>query len=388
MWSVGAAAQAETTTTEIAEFDTVVHTLCGKQVALLGESPIHGFGRTLEFKVALVRRLVDTCHYNAFFIESGTYDFIDIQKKLSAGQPVTDAMISAALGGVWANQEVQSLIPFLREKAQAGSLTLGGLDDQLGAGTYAQQQMPTDLVQYLPDDKRAQCLATLQRHTLWQYTDASPYSPADKAKIVGCLHDIQAHIAPTAPWAKEDSTLIDSLQRNFARNFTEDDFAKPDQNLKWINDREQSMYLNFQWWRARLPPHSKIIIWAATVHTANQLNDLDGFKGRVPLGSLIRRDFGSQAFSLGFTAYSGNYAFTHQPVRQLSVAPATSLEAQPFAHRNANTIYLSRKQLRHLGSIAARPLGTSFTTARWDTVLDGLVVFRKERAPKYLHPYR
>ncbi len=48
-----------------AETDRVVRDLCGKNVAMLGESPLHGFGKTLEFKVELVRRLVDECHFNA-----------------------------------------------------------------------------------------------------------------------------------------------------------------------------------------------------------------------------------------------------------------------------------------------------------------------------------
>ena len=66
--------------------DLVVHELCGKRIALLGESPSHGYGRTLQFKVELVRRLIDECHYNAFFIESGIYDFLNFRKKLKSGQ--------------------------------------------------------------------------------------------------------------------------------------------------------------------------------------------------------------------------------------------------------------------------------------------------------------
>ena len=68
------------------------------------------------------------------------------------------------------------LIPFLRGKVNAGSLALGGLDDQIARGTYAQHEMPSDLVEYLQDDERSLCLATLQKHTLWQYTDDAPYS--------------------------------------------------------------------------------------------------------------------------------------------------------------------------------------------------------------------
>src|SRR5260370_11681775 len=74
--------------------DHVVHELCGKRIALLGESPSHGYGRTMQFKAELARRLVDECHYGAFFIESGIYDFLNIQKKLKSGQEVTEPMIA------------------------------------------------------------------------------------------------------------------------------------------------------------------------------------------------------------------------------------------------------------------------------------------------------
>jgi len=388
--AAGQSPRPSTPAAEIMDTDLVVHDLCGKNVALLGESPLHSFGKTLKFKVAVVRRLVDECHYNAFFIESPAYDFIHIQRNLRSRQNVTDSMISAAIGGLWANQEVQSLIPFLTNKVNSGTLTLGGLDYQLGAGTWAQHEMPANLMQYLQGDERSRCVAVLQRNTLWQYTDAAPYGPADKAKIVGCLDEIEEHISQPgdglALWPEGDRTMVDSLKRNFARNFTEDDFTKSDQNLKWMNDRDRSMYLNFQWLLSRLPQRSKVIVWAATVHTAKYLSALDGFTGRIPLGSYIRQDFGDRAFSLGFSAYTGSYAFTHQPIRKLTVAPESSLEGQSFVNRSSDTVYLSRKELRKLGPIPARPLGTPFTTTLWDGVLDGLVIFREERAPEYVQP--
>jgi len=386
--SVCASGQGANPAKEGTDIGPVLHALCGKRVALLGEPPTHGFGKTLEFKVELVRRLVDECHYDALFVESGTYDYINVEKKVKSGEDVTDSMISAAIGGLWANKEVQLLIPFLREKVKAGSLKLGGLDDQIGRGTYAEREMSSDLVQYLEGDERSRCLAVLNKHMLWQYTDDNPYSPSDKAKIVGCLDEIESRISQPGeskrPWAEEDKAMIASLKRNFARNFVEDDFTKSDQEVMWMNDRDRSMYVNFQWLLSRLPRNSKVIVWAATVHVAKELSGVVGFEGRVPLGSYVRRDFGNRAFSLGFSAYSGSYAMVHQPVRQLSAAPDTSLEAQVLAHGDLDTIYLSRKQLPKYGSVAARPLGTSFKTARWNKVFDGLVFFREERAPEYL----
>jgi erythromycin esterase-like protein len=383
-----AAGQSAGPAAEIKDANPVVHALCGKSVALLGESPVHGFGKTLEFKVELVRRLIDECHYNALFVESGTYDYINIQKKLNSGQDVTDSMISAAIGGLWATKEVQPLIPFLREKVKAGSVTLGGLDDQLGMGTYAQREMPFDLVQYLQGDERSRCLATLQKHMLWQYTDDAPYGPPDRDKIVGCLDRIEARLSQPgeseARWAEEGRAMIDSLKRNLVRDFPEEPANSNDSDVTW-NERDRSMYLNFRWLLSRLSSHSKVIVWAATVHTAKDLSGVSGFDGKVPLGSYIRRDFKDRAFTLGFSAYSGSYAFVGQPVRQLSAAPSPSLEWRAFANRDSDTVYISLKQLRKFGSVGARPLGTTFKAARWDDVLDGLVVFREERAPEYLH---
>jgi len=144
------------------------------------------------------------------------------------------------------------------------------------------------------------------------------------------------------------------------------------------------MYLNYRWLFGRLPPHSKVIVWAATVHTAKDLSSVEGVQGRVTLGSYIKKDKKGRVFSLGFSAYSGEYAFTRQPIRRLSDAPPFSLEGQIFAHSDSNAEYLSRKQLLKFNSVGARLLGTDFKTARWDRVVDGLVIFRVERSPAWI----
>jgi erythromycin esterase-like protein len=373
---------------EITDAGLIVRELCGKDVALLGESPLHAFGKTLQFKVGLVRQLIDECHYNALFMESGIYDFLDIQKKSKSGQEVTESMIATAIGGLWANREVQALIPFLREKVRTGNLTIGGLDDQLGRGTYAQREMSSDLVEYLLGEEKARCLAILQKHVLWQYSADAPYSPNDKALILGCLDGIETRLsqvqASEARWREYDRAMIDNLKRSLARDFRKDLPKGADERTLFDNDRNRSMYLNFRWLLSRLPGHSKVIVWAATTHLAKDLSGVDGDEGVVPLGSYIRRDFKRRAFALGFSAYSGSYAFAGQPVRQLSVAPGTSLESKAFAARDSDAVYLSLGELRKFGSIAARPLGSSFKTARWNEALDGLLIFREERAAEFL----
>lgn len=365
------------------EADLVVHDLCGKRIALLGESPTHGSGRTFEFKVTLVRRLVDECHYNAFFIESGTYDFLNIQKELKSGGQITRPMLAAAIGGLWSTNEIEPLISLLAEKANAGKVFLGGLDDQLARGTYAQREMPRDLVQYLQGDARQNCLHILQRHTLWQYMDDSPYSPKDKDLILGCLNQIETAASHSQNAdATYDLAMLRSLRHSLAGDFVQ----HPPGANEWVesfNDRDHSMYQNFQWLMSRLPAGSKVIVWTASNHAAKNLRGIPGQEAMVSLGSYIHREFKSHAFALGFSAYSGRYARVHQP-QEWSIAPKTSLEGQAFATGGSDTRYFNSAQLKKVGPIAARPTSAEFKTAKWDEVFDGLVVFREDRPPKFL----
>jgi erythromycin esterase-like protein len=177
--------------------------------------------------------------------------------------------------------------------------------------------------------------------------------------------------------------MIASLKRLIGRDFRLDLQKGAGERILFDNDRDRSMYLNFRWLLSRLPGHTKVIVWAATTHLAKDRSGIDGDESVVPLGSYIRRDFKRRAFTLGFSAYSGGYAFVGQPVRQLSVAPGDSLEGKAFGARDSDTVYLSLGELRKFGSIAARPLGSNFKTARWNEVLDGLLIFREEQAPEF-----
>lgn len=365
-----------------AAMDHVVHDACGKTVVLLGESPVHGFGKVLDFKVGLTRRLITECHFNGFFIESGIYDFLEIEKLQKSGKQVTGKMIRAGIGGIWANQEVERLIPDLLEGVESGKLTLGGLDDQLGRGTYAQHEMPSDLVQYLEGDTKERCLSVLQRHTLWQYSSESPYSPQDKARLIGCLDQIEAAASKVhTDYAEYDFEMVASLKRLLGRDFPGSPAAGIDAFMQDSNDRDRSMYQSFEWLKSRMPAHSKIIVWTATTHAAKDLSEVPGDEKRISMGPFIHRDLGNRVFALGFSEYSGSYAFGARPAQQLTVAPDDSLEARAFAEKRSTTRYLDLNELRKFGRVAARPLGIEFKVAKWNEVFDGLVIFREEHPP-------
>ena len=362
----------------------VVRDLCGRQVVLLGESPTHGFGKTMKFKAELIRELVDGCHFNAVFFETGIYDFLNIQTQIKSRGKVAGDAVAAAIGGLWANRDVEPLVPYLLDKVRGGQLVIGGIDDQINRGTWAQHQMPADLVQYLAGDEKARCLGILQRHMLWQYRDDAPYAPKDKALIVGCLDDIETSIgqgpAADVPSREAHLAMVASLKREFARDFTQD-LPGVDSDTRLFNARDGSMYQNFRWLVSQLPAGSKVIVWTATTHAAKDPRRVPGFESLVPLGKLLRDDYGARSFALFISAASGSYARTGQPIQQLSPAPEGSLERRAFAGVG-DSRYYDRKELQELGVIAGRALGTGFKTAMWDELCDGLVVFREERPPE------
>ena len=375
--------ESKQTKTNITE--QVVREICGKKIALLGESPTHGFGKTLQFKVELTRRLIDQCHFNGFFIESGIYDFLNIEKRLRTGQEVTESMVAAAIGGIWANREVRAMIPFLLLKAKQRRVTLGGIDDQLGAGTYAQLRMPADLVSYLEHDRKSECLSILKRHMLWQYTKDSHYSAKDKAAILKCVDGIETEASK--PQSRKlfrdyDIAMTESLRRSFARDFRDDVRPGINPDTQDFNDRDRSMYLNFQWLMSRLPVHSKVIVWAANNHVAKSLSGVAGQDDKVSMGSFIRREFKGRAFAVGFSAYGGSYRTTRHPMQQLRVAPPDSLEAEALKDSDSEMRFLNLAKLRKHGAMLARPTSTDFKLANWSEVFDGIVIFREERPPE------
>ncbi|WP_426732349.1 erythromycin esterase family protein [Myxococcus faecalis] len=366
------------------EVDRVVRDLCDKRVALLGEDSHHGSARTLEVKVELTRRLVEECRYDAFFIEAGVYDFLRIQERLDAGQPITEDMVADAVEGMWANEEVAPLVPLLTRWLRAGTVVAGGLDDQVNRGTYAQREMAPELLPALADPRRAGCGEEIERYMSWRYDDAHRFTAASAARIQGCW----AELAAGASTSRSHGWMARNLERFFARQVAVMSRPPPPEGspTDWstFNDRDQSMFANLQWHLSRSPGPRKAIVWLATVHAAKDLEHLDDGGGPpVPFGSHVRARFGEQAFVLGFSALQGKYSLASTPrTYDLEPARADSLEAWALSSPSADSRYVDAHQLREIGTRVARAVNYRWMMAPWDTVIDGLLVFREEAPPR------
>lgn len=357
--------------------DRVVRDVCQKRIVMLGEEAHHRGGATLAVKAALVQRLVDECGFSVVLFEASLPELVSLNRALAAGT-ASPAHVADAIGGLWSvAAESDPLIATLFERAARKQVVLAGLDGQVGStNLYAQTQLAGELTGYLAEPRRAACQGELDRNARWQYNDASPFDDAARARLQGCLAEIEAAASrPARPPADEAVAMAAAWRAAIAMN---------DATLSRsaaFNVRDQAMYRALQWHLARLPRDSKVLVWCATIHAARSLRAVPGRDELVPLGSYVHRDFGATAAAIGISARAGSYGRGNAPATAIAPAPAGALEAAAFT---GDLAYLGPADLR--GTRTARPLDhDQLVAAPWHEVLDGLLVLRAEHPLTYAH---
>lgn len=365
---VSPSAQAETAgVSDAPAMDAALHDLCDRKVVLLGEAGTHGDGHTIAFKVQLVQRLVDECHFKAVLFESNFYEFGHVEQLRQAGAPITPDQVSAAIGGLWnRDTDMQPLITFLADRANRRKLALGGVSDDIGqfGQTYANDTLPVMLTAHLEAADAAICRDAFKQRIYWDYTDAAPYDDGKKQVLQGCLGKIRVALPAADAF---DLAIVASMKRCIDRDLV----ATPS------DEYEKSMFLNFQDIAAHLPRGAKIIVWAATVHAAKLDLAKDGSETQT-LGGYISQAYGSKAFALGFGAQGGVYGLAGQKAtRDVPSAPDGSLEAVALSAA-ATSAYVDAKRLKALGKFPAALFFHTYVDFDWNRAVDGVVVFKTE----------
>lgn len=363
-----------------AALKAVTRAVCDRQVVMLGESATHGDGHTEAFKVALVERLIDRCGFDAVYFEASYYEFVNINRHLRMMRAVSDTDALAAVGGLWKfDKEFQPLVKFLLTRADAGRVTLGGIDDQLGqAGQdYANKIMIANLTMVLPKLEGEKCSAALHRRIYSEDWEGDEYSKADRAEITSCLSEVRKRYAADRSATNEITNnewlgMIDAVQRWISR----DSLVHSEQ----LVERDRSMFDDFEWLRRQEPKRHKVIVWAATVHIAKEGDSAWGYQTGLNFGSLVHGTYGAQAFSLGFSSLGGSYRQGSRETKEEPVPPANSLEAAT-ANPLEDAVFVGPGKLALMGAIPGAIFRHSYETLQWSQYLDGVVVFRKQYPP-------
>jgi len=226
----------------------------------------------------------------------------------------------------------------------------------------------------LTDERRRECRDSLRRRM-----DAFPGSEAEQARLRSCLAESRKMVSESR--ALDSATRDERLQMlaNFERLAARYPWHVP----SYIRGRDLSMYVNFRWLAGRLPPRSKIIVWAQNSHIVKDaVVTGDYVAGAGNLGAYVRQAYGPGSFALGFSAASGSYyAGPGEPARRIEPSGRDSLEALALAGGTPEAAYLGPGRLRGIGPVPGSLFFYRPVTARWSDIVDGLVVFREQRPP-------
>lgn len=344
-----------------------VEAVCDKQVVVLGELPSHGEARGFQAKAAIVERLVRQCGFDALLFEAGIYDFIGFQRAVAARRAVP-AQLDRAIGGFWVTRELAGWRSWLFREAAAGRLVIGGLDDQVSAtADYARATLPGLVAASLRADSASACEQAVTRNLYWRYGAGQEFDEPEQIRLQRC-----ARRAADALAARPASTPERVMAENLASYFDRQ------RGTPGARTRDEAMYRNLVWQRARMPRGSKLIVWTATVHAARQ----QGFLREKPLGAWLAEELGDRVAVIGFSAFAGQSSMAGTPPRPLPEAPPGSLEARATANVGTAWTYLGSSALRAIGTAPSRLFG-GFTSADWSRYFDAVLVIREEAAPVF-----
>jgi len=344
-------------------YSLLKNTVCDKQITLLGEGNSHDEGATNAFKSRMARDLIADCGFSLIIFESSFYQFVNLNRDLSAVQQITRDEINASIGGLWAHQiEIDPLVKFLTEVANDRKVIIAGMDDQIGGRgqDYSNFGLPVELTEGLEIEQREACRAAINKHIYWAYTKIDRYDADKKQFILSCLK------GPDTPEDAQLAAMRASLIRDFQRDLLEGDAR--------YTGRANSMYENFEYWYDG-QDRPKTIIWTATVHAAKT--------GRLSpsFGQLIQRRFGDEAYTAGFSALSGTRGRPGRAAKPLPEAPEISIEAMIFQDNEADILFVDSDALAAFGDSPAAAISNTYEARNWAAELDGLIVFRTQYPP-------
>ena len=313
-------------------------------VVLLGEAS-HGTSEFYRMRAHITRELIRRKGFTVVALEADWPDAarIDAWVRHRSPSPPGFTAFSRFPTWMWRNREVAAFIDWLREHnagldEQSPQVSFSGLD------LYSMFTSRDAVLAYLDRvDPEAAKVARARYGCLtpWEHDPARYGRAVVTGRFAGCeqgvVETLSDLLRQRLDYATRDGdTFFDATQNalvvaNAERYYRVMYYGSVD---SW-NLRDQHMYETLQTVRAQRGPGTKVVVWEHNSHVGDASATEMGARGEHNVGMLCRREYGSDAFLVGFGTDSGTVAAASEwggPMEHKSVRPSHARSYERICH--------------------------------------------------------
>lgn len=377
---------------DFSDLEPLRSVLANKRIVILGEAS-HGDGTAFLAKTRLIQFLHRELGFDVLAFESGFYDCAKAWQRIGAGDDPAAAFRQSVFS-IWTRTaQLQPLIAYFAAAARSQRpLELAGIDPQF-TGEMSQRFLLGDLVRVAEavglkgDEFSARISAPLANLVEGRYENGELPPPEARAELLSALDELARRLRAAGEKVPEQGFWLRFAEstRQLAWSSWTFDWKRPlleDPENYAVRDR--AMGESLAWLARHRFAGRKIIVWAASFHSAREVDEIDVpspvhmrlFRTFQPMGAVARRELGEELYTVAVLAYQGRYSARGKPIEILQPS-AGSLE-DLFHRTGLPHAFLDLSRTRRLPGwlrdpLVARAMGYKEMKAPWGRVFDGVL---------------
>jgi len=385
--------------------------LKSSKIVLLGEQT-HYDGAVFDKKVEIIKQLHEKLGFNIIIFESGMYDNYKAYK-LYKNKKESLSIYNQSIYPIWT--ETSAFKELLDYVSQNPEMKILGFDSQ--EASLFKEYFISDLKQLLTQNSIniSDAIYTKIEKTL-AYRDIETYvnNKNDSLDLYNTFNLIENHIS-TIKNKNLDAKMIEQTFKSVVSDFDFDLKVAQKEKIYIQNPRDKQMAENLIFLQNQYP-NEKIIAWGASYHFADKIDTFEytattedyltelhnlskkltsysvatlnkeiksikELQYAIPMGKLLKKHYGKDVYSMGFTSYSGTYFGADEIEFPILEPPKNSLEAILYSKESKSK--LIDKSEYPEANFYTSTLGYTPFYANWSNIFDGIYYIPKMYPPKY-----